>query len=75
MYSLVEVWAWDRWEEELVDRSACPWDDQPRRPSHADKRKALQRQMVRAEIQAVLEEDPEPARILDLLERLLFWAP
>jgi len=75
MYSLVEVWAWDRLEEELVDRTACPWDDQPRRPSHADKRKALQRKMLHTQIQAVLAEDPEPGRILDLLERLLFWSP
>jgi hypothetical protein len=50
MHSLVEAWAWDRPEEELVERSACPWDNQPRRPSHADKRKALQREMLGAEI-------------------------
>ena len=42
MYSLVEAWAWDKQEEELVDRSASPWDSEPRRPSAADKRKALQ---------------------------------
>ena len=38
-----ELWAWDRPDEELVDRSASPWDAEPRRPSHADKRKALRR--------------------------------
>jgi hypothetical protein len=43
MYSLVEAWAWDKSEGELVDRSACPWDSEPRRPSHQDKRRALQR--------------------------------
>jgi len=75
MYSLVEAWAWERPEEELADRHACPWDDQPRRPSHADKRKALQREMLRAEIQAVLRDDPEPARIQELLETLLFRSP
>jgi len=37
-----------------VDRSASPWDSEPRRPSHADKRKALQREILQAEIQAVL---------------------
>ena len=46
MYSLVETWAWDRPEEELVDRSRSPWDSEPRRPSHQDKRKALQREVV-----------------------------
>src|SRR5215469_494444 len=54
LYSLVEAWAWDKPEQELVDRSASPWDTQPRRPSHADKRKALQREVLRAEIQVAL---------------------
>jgi hypothetical protein len=75
LYSLTEVWAWERCAEELVDRQACPWDDPARRPSHADKRKALQRHMVQAEIQAALAEDPEPGRVLELLERLLFGTP
>jgi hypothetical protein len=50
MYSLVEAWAWDKQDEELVDRSASPWDSEPRRPSHADKRKALQKEVLRCEI-------------------------
>lgn len=54
MYSLVEVWAWGRSEEELVDRSRSPWDSEPRRPSHADRRKTLQRLVLQAEIDAVL---------------------
>src|SRR5207244_7326483 len=54
MYSLVEAWAWARPEEELVDRSDSPWDSEPRRPSHADKRKALQKGVLRAEIQEAL---------------------
>jgi hypothetical protein len=48
-YTLVELWAWDKPEEELVDRSRSPWDDQPRRPSHADRRKALLRETLRNE--------------------------
>ena len=40
MYSLTEAWAWPQSEEELVDRRDSPWDSEPRRPSHADKRKA-----------------------------------
>ena len=44
VYSLVEWWAWDRPHAELCDRTASPWDDPDRRPSHADRRKALQRQ-------------------------------
>jgi hypothetical protein len=52
LYNAVEVWAWGRDEEALVDRSRCPWDQEERRPSHADKRKALQRLILRKEIRA-----------------------
>ena len=71
MYSLVEAWAWDQPEEELVDRSACPWDREPRRPSHQDKRKALRRQVLRQEIDAVLAGPPDPQRFRELAEKLL----
>jgi SRSO17 transposase len=74
MYSLVEAWAWDQPEECLSDRSASPWDNEPRRPSHNDKRKALQREMMREEIQAVLSEPPNKERIQALVERLLALA-
>jgi glyoxylase-like metal-dependent hydrolase (beta-lactamase superfamily II) len=33
MDSLVEAWAWGKGDGELVDRSASPWDSEPRRPS------------------------------------------
>jgi hypothetical protein len=52
LYSVVEVWAWARDEGVLVDRSRCPWDTEERRPSHAYKRKALQRLILREEIRA-----------------------
>jgi hypothetical protein len=41
-YTLVDYWAWEQLREVLCDRSASPWDDAGRRPSHADRRKALQ---------------------------------
>jgi hypothetical protein len=71
MYSLVESWAWDKPDEALVDRSDSPWDRQPRRPSHQDKRKALQREVLRAEISEVLEGDLDRGKIRALAERLL----
>jgi DDE superfamily endonuclease len=74
MYSVVEAWAWERSEEELVDRSRSPWDAQSRRPSHADKRKALQRQLLRQEIETVLSEPPNPQRYRALAEQLLALA-
>ncbi len=71
MYSAVELWAWDRSHEELVDRSASPWDETARRPSHVDKRRALQREMLRAEILAVLADGPDEEGFRKLAERLL----
>lgn len=71
MYSLVEVWAWDRPEKELVDRSASPWDSEPRRPSHQDKRKALQRELLQGEIEEALVGRPSKEKIRALAQRLL----
>ena len=74
MYSLVEVWAWDKEDDEVCDRSACPWDKQPRRPSHNDKRKALQREVLRGEIEEALSGRPSKGEIRTLVERLLDMA-
>jgi len=71
MYSLVEVCAWVKSAAELVNRRACPWDEGERRPSHADKRKALQREILHQEIQAGLCGRPTKQRFRELAERLL----
>lgn len=71
LYSVVEVWAWGRDEEALVDRSRCPWDQEERRPSHADKRKALQRLILREEIRAAAGGRVESEEFSDWAIRLL----
>jgi hypothetical protein len=71
MHSVVEAWAWGRAEEELVDRGRCPWDQEERRPSHADKRKALQREVLREEIQAVMGQRADAGEFQDRVLRLL----
>jgi DDE superfamily endonuclease len=71
LYSLVEAWAWHKVEEGLVDRSAAPWDSEPRRPSHADKRKALRRGVLRAEIEGALSGRPTKGGMRALAGRLL----
>lgn len=73
-YTLVELWAWHRPETELVDRSASPWDSEWRRPSHADRRKALLREMLRAEIQAAATGPDQTTKLKSLAERLLLLA-
>jgi len=74
MYCVVEAWAWDRSADELIDRSASPWDDKPRRPSHADKRKALQREVLYEEIEAALAGRPTKGDFRALAERLIEMA-
>jgi hypothetical protein len=71
MFSVVEAWAWSRSEAELVDRGQSPWDSEERRPSHADKRKALQREILRDEIRAVVGDRAERQEFQDLARRLL----
>lgn len=43
LHTLVELWAWNLPHEQLCDRRRSPWDNAARRPSHADRCKALQR--------------------------------
>lgn len=73
-YTLVELWAWEQPESQLVDRSASPWDDEPRRPSHLDRRKALLAQTLRAEFQAAQVGRGQTQKMRDLVERLLLLA-
>jgi hypothetical protein len=68
-YSVVEAWAWLRSAEELVARPA--WDEEERRPSHADKRRALQREILREEIRAAVGERPQWQEFQHFATRLL----
>jgi DDE superfamily endonuclease len=73
-YTMTEAWAWSRAEEELVDRSASPWDTPNRRPSHADKRRAWRRELLGEEIRGVLHPGVTEAEIQAAAERLLSLA-
>ena len=71
-FTMTEAWAWDRAEKGLVGhRSASPWDDEPRRPSHADKRRAWRRELLGNEIRAVLRPGATEQEIAVAAERLL----
>ena len=50
MHTLVELWAWNRSHEQLCDRTDSPWDDPDRRPSHANRRKALRQAIMQNEL-------------------------
>ena len=71
MHTLVELWAWDKPKKQLCDRSASPWDDPDRRPSHADRRKALRRWMLRKEYLATARDWQLPQKISALVRRLV----
>jgi len=71
-FVMTEVWAWHRAAKELVaHRNASPWDDGARRPSHADKRRAWQRELLGAEINEVIGAGQTNEQIRALTERLL----
>ena len=71
MHTLVELWAWDKKHEELCDRTDSPWDDVDRRPSHANRRKALRRSIMRNELSAVTVAWRLPRKIITLAEHLM----
>ena len=73
-FTMTEAWAWGRKEEELVDRSASPWDKVSRRPSHADKRRAWRRALLVEEIRATVRPAATEAEIQAVAERLLSLA-
>jgi hypothetical protein len=71
MYTLVELWAWRQSQRQLVDREESPWDDSERRPSHADRRKALQQACLAAEYQAAGQGRGQERKFRRLARRLL----
>jgi hypothetical protein len=74
IHTLVELWSWNRPQEKLCDRSLSPWDDTERRPSHADRRKALQRQIMEHELSTLAAIRRLPRKILQLTKRLMTLA-
>jgi hypothetical protein len=73
-FTMTEAWAWGLPAGELVDRSASPWDDANRRPSHADKRRAWRRALLREEILAVLRSGMTEREIQSAADRVLSLA-
>lgn len=71
VHTLVELWAWGQPREAICDRSASPWDDPQRRPSHADRRKALQRLCLGREFQCLAEGQPLTPEIQQFIERVI----
>jgi hypothetical protein len=71
MHTLVELWCWNRSHAQLCDRSTSPWDDARRRPSHADRRKALRRYIIEHELSTLTAAEPMPHKFRRLAKRLM----
>jgi DDE superfamily endonuclease len=70
LHTLVELWSWGQSPAQLCDRRPSPWDDPARRPSHADRCKALRRSCVQREIQRTRRYGPLAPQIHRLVRRL-----
>ncbi len=71
LHTLVELWAWTQPKAKLCDRSASPWDDPDRRPSHADRCNALRRLCLQHEIEAAQGRTPMRGQLKALLRRFV----
>jgi hypothetical protein len=71
LHTLVELGAWRRSEGRLVDRTDAPWDGEYRRPSHADRRRALQRECLRQDYRSAASGRGRAAKFRRLAKRLL----
>lgn len=71
MHTLVELWAWRRSAKTLADRRDRPWDDPHRRPSHADRCRALKKQCLSETFSAVLLPRRITGKIQTLINRLV----
>lgn len=69
-HTLIEIWAWNKPQRELTDRKDSPWDDEDRRPSHADRRNALRRWCLDKEFQRVANTASSSRKIRCLWQRL-----
>lgn len=69
-HTLIELWAWRKPAKDLIDRRSSPWDDKPRRPSHADRRNALRRQCLNDEFQRAAATTGLPRKIRRLWRSL-----
>jgi len=70
-HTLIELWAWKKPQRNLTDRSASPWDDPDRRPSHADRRNALRRHCLQNDFQREATANGSSPKIRRLFKRVL----
>ena len=73
-YTLVELCCWDAEKSQLSDRSDRPWDNEDRRPSHADRRRSISREMLGNKFLAALLHSPDHRKLWALFQDLIALA-
>jgi len=74
VYTLVELCCWDADKSQLSDRSDRPWDNADRRPSHADRRRSIAREMLGNKFLAALPHTLDEPKLRNLLQHLIHLA-
>ena len=74
MYTLVELCCWDVDKSDLSDRRDRPWDNADRRPSHADRRRYISREMLKKQFLAALPRSPDHGKLRTLFQDLIALA-
>jgi hypothetical protein len=74
MYTMVELCCWDVPESKLTDRRARSWDNPDRRPSHADRRRSISREMLQEKFLAGLPRSPNNRKFRTAFQALLALA-
>lgn len=70
LHTLIELWSWHQPATTLCDRRDSPWDDPTRRPSHANRRKALRRATLQHDFQQATAGQAGPSKIMRLFKTL-----
>ncbi len=74
LYTLIELCSWDIGKSKLTDRSDHPWDNPDRRPSHADRRRAISREMLQKQFLTALPKTPDNRKLRALFRDLIALA-
>lgn len=74
MYTMVELCSWDAAPADVTDRSDRPWDNPARRPSHADRRRAISREMLAKQFLAHLPKTLNGRKFRQLIQDLISLA-
>jgi hypothetical protein len=70
LYTLTELCRWNLDKTELADRRARSWDNPDRRPSHADRRRHISREMLQEKFKAALPHAPNDPTFQTFMEAL-----